>query len=55
VHVEDEDEFEIHQIKYKYTEEMIDRAVQETALIVAALKNREEPFFETAAEWLTKV
>ena len=55
VHVEDEDEFEIHQIKYGYTEEMIDRAVQETALIVAALKNREEPFFETAAEWLTKV
>lgn len=53
--VEDEDEFEIHQVKYGYDVEMIERAIAETALIVAALENREEPFFDVAEAWLGRV
>lgn len=53
--VEDEDEFEVHQVKYGYGVEMIERAVAETARIVTALENREEPFFEVAETWLTRV
>jgi uncharacterized protein len=55
VAVEDEDEFEIHRVKYGYTEEMIERAVAETAWVVAALEARREPFFETASSWLSRV
>jgi len=52
IEVQDEDEFEEHQVVYGYTQEMIDRALAETDRIVEALRSRQEPFFEVAAEWL---
>lgn len=55
VEVEDEDEFEVHQKKYRYTHEMIDRAVSETRWVVDALENKREPFFEVADDWLRRV
>lgn len=55
VEVQDEDEFEIHQLQYGYTAEMIRRASEETRWIVAALKRRQEPFFDVAAAWLSRV
>lgn len=55
VEIEDEDEFQIHQAKYGYTDEMITRALEETDRIVAALSNRDEPFFDVAASWLEKL
>jgi protein associated with RNAse G/E len=53
--IEDEDEFEVHQIKYGYTDEMIQGAVAETAKIVKALEAGQEPFFEVAQGWLGKL
>ncbi|HEX6221794.1 MAG TPA: DUF402 domain-containing protein [Acidimicrobiia bacterium] len=53
--IEDEDEFEIHQVQYGYTEEMIRRARSETDRIVAALENHQEPFFDVADRWLSRV
>lgn len=55
IEIEDEDEFEVHQVRYGYSDEMISRAVEETARIVEALDRREEPFFETAARWLARL
>ncbi|MGH8945982.1 MAG: DUF402 domain-containing protein [Acidimicrobiia bacterium] len=53
--VEDEDEFEIHQLKYGYSDQMIERARAETDWVVAALAAGSEPFFEVAAAWLARV
>jgi hypothetical protein len=53
--IEDEDEFELHQVRYGYTEEMIRGAVEETARVVGALEGRKEPFFEVAESWLRRV
>lgn len=53
--VEDEDEFEIHQVEFGYSDEMIERATVETERIVAALEKRAEPFFEVASTWLRQV
>ena len=55
VEIEDEDEFEIHQVRYGYTKEMILRAEAETQRIVGVLNNREEPFFGVAATWLERI
>lgn len=55
VEVQDEDEFAVHQLEYRYSEEMIRRALAETDRIVAALQHRQEPFFEVAAGWLARV
>lgn len=55
VAVEDEDEFEIHQVRYGYSEEMIERARTEKEWVVEALRRRAEPFFEVAASWLMRV
>jgi protein associated with RNAse G/E len=55
VEIEDEDEFEIHQIEYGYTTEMIRRAEQQTELVVSWLSYGQEPFFETADSWLAKL
>ncbi len=55
VEIDDEDEFQIHQIKYGYTKEMILRAEAETERIVGELENRKEPFFEVADAWLSLV
>lgn len=54
VEVQDEDEFETHQVRYGYTAEMIRRAREETQLIVSALESRREPFFDVAAAWLSR-
>ena len=53
--VEDEDEFEIHQVSYGYSQEMIDGALEATQWVREALANRQEPFFDVAAYWLRKV
>lgn len=55
VHVEDEDEFEVHQVEYGYTAEMIQNARTAAALIVEALTRGDEPFFDVAEAWLRKV
>lgn len=55
IEVQDEDEFEIHQVKYGYTRELIDGARRATDEIVVALRSRSEPFFSVAASWLHRV
>ena len=55
VEVEDEDEFAAHRVELAYTEEMIQRALDETARIVAALEAKQEPFFAVAEAWLKQV
>jgi protein associated with RNAse G/E len=55
IEVQDEDEFEVHQVKYSYTVDMIDNAVRETESIVEQLHNRREPFFDVAEHWLGRV
>lgn len=55
VDVEDEDEFEIHQVSYGYTREMIRGAERETKRIVTELQARREPFFAVAASWLARL
>ncbi len=52
IEVQDEDEFEIHQLRYGYTEEMVGTALSETRRIVDLLERRSEPFFEVAGHWL---
>lgn len=55
IEVQDEDEFEIHQVQYRYTDEMIRRATEETERIVEVFERGSEPFFEVAAAWLARV
>ena len=55
VEIQDEDEFAIHQRQYGYSAEMIRRANEETQRIVTALEQRQEPFFDVAASWLSRV
>jgi protein associated with RNAse G/E len=55
VEIEDEDEFEIHQVRYGYTEEMITRAVEETARVADMLRGHQEPFFAVAQAWLDRL
>lgn len=55
IEVQDEDEFEIHQLKYGYSQELIEGALTATREIVDALESRSEPFFVVAASWLAKV
>jgi protein associated with RNAse G/E len=55
VAIDDEDEFEVHQVEFGYTPDMIRRAGEETARIVEELEARREPFFDVAASWLAKV
>jgi protein associated with RNAse G/E len=55
IEVHDEDEFEIHQKQYGYSEELIAGAQEETRRIVAALGRKDEPFFEVAASWLARL
>ncbi len=55
VEIQDEDEFEIHQVELSYTEEMIARAIEETRRLVAAVERRQEPFFDVAAGWLERL
>lgn len=55
IEVDDEDEFEVHQIEYQYSKDMIDGALRATQWVVAELEAGREPFFEVAAGWLGKV
>ncbi len=55
IEVQDEDEFEIHQVKYGYTDEMIAGAIAETARIVRLLESGDESFFEVASTWLSRL
>lgn len=53
--VEDEDEFEVHQVSYGYRQDMIDGALEATEWVKDALANRQEPFFEVAESWLRRL
>jgi protein associated with RNAse G/E len=55
VEVEDEDEFELHQVRYGYTVEMIHRAEEEARRIVVQLETHQEPFAGVAASWLARL
>lgn len=55
VEIDDQDEFEVHSIRYGYTEEMNTRAPAEADMLVAALVEGREPFFEVAEAWLRRV
>jgi hypothetical protein len=55
VAVEDEDEFEVNQVRYAYPDELIRGAVEETARVVEMLDQGEEPFFAVAASWLAQL
>lgn len=55
VDIQDEDEFEVHQVQYGYTEEMIRRAVEETERVMTMVRDLEPPFFDIAEEWLARV
>ncbi|HUF15484.1 MAG TPA: DUF402 domain-containing protein [Acidimicrobiia bacterium] len=55
IEVQDEDEFEIHQVRYGYRHEMIRRAREETDRVVEVLNGRGEPFFEVAEAWLARM
>jgi protein associated with RNAse G/E len=55
IEVQDEDEFEVHQVKYGYTPEMISGAVEETERIVREIQAGREPFYSVAEEWLARV
>lgn len=55
VEIQDEDEFEVHQVELGYTEEMIARAIEETRKLVAAVERRQEPFFDVAEGWLERL
>jgi protein associated with RNAse G/E len=50
--IEDEDEFQVHRVRYGYSGEMIERARAETEQVTRMLRRRQEPFFEVAAHWL---
>jgi protein associated with RNAse G/E len=53
--VQDEDEFEVHQVLYGYSDEMISKALQATDDVLRRLEDREEPFFDVAAVWLARL
>lgn len=55
IEIEDEGEFEVHRVQYGYSPEMVSRAIAETERIVDALDDRQEPFFDVAAAWLSRV
>jgi protein associated with RNAse G/E len=55
IEVQDEDEFEVHQLQYGYSRELIDGALAATDEIITALEARSEPFFEVADSWLANV
>lgn len=55
IEIEDEDEFQAHQVRYGYTTEMISRAREETDRVAAALQRHDEPFFDVAATWLSRI
>jgi hypothetical protein len=50
--IEDEDEFQVHQVMYGYSTEMIEKALAETERIESLLRDHQEPFFDVAAGWL---
>jgi protein associated with RNAse G/E len=51
--IEDEDEFQVHQLMYGYSPEMIEKARAETERVAHLLRGRREPFFDVASSWLT--
>ena len=55
IEIQDEDEFEVHQLEYGYTREMIDGAERATEWVVSQLHARREPFFDVAEAWLSRL
>ena len=52
VTIEDEDEFEEHQVRYGYPQHVIDRARSTTARLAIDVADRVEPFGAVGDEWL---
>ena len=55
IHVLDEDEFALHQVRYAYPTDLIAAARTATESVVASLENREPPFDGSAQVWLESV
>jgi protein associated with RNAse G/E len=55
VFVDDEDEFAEHQVRFGYTPDVVSRAEQAAAWLLAAVGAGVEPFGSAAEKWLDKV
>jgi len=55
VPIDDEDEFEEHQVSFGYPRGMIERARSETSRVADLIDRGEEPFFDVAVSWLEQV
>ncbi|MGH8951461.1 MAG: DUF402 domain-containing protein, partial [Acidimicrobiia bacterium] len=55
VELVDEDEFEVNQVEFGYSQELIERASVEAKSLGGRLRRGEEPFFQVAANWLELV
>jgi protein associated with RNAse G/E len=55
VFVDDEDEFAEHQVRYGYPPEVVNKAEQAAASLLAAVSAGLEPFGTAAERWLDKV
>ncbi|MDJ0953137.1 MAG: DUF402 domain-containing protein [Acidimicrobiia bacterium] len=54
VAIEDEDEFEQHQVEMDYPQRLIDTARATTARIALAVESRHEPFGAVGESWMAK-
>ncbi|MEN8182817.1 MAG: beta-eliminating lyase-related protein [Myxococcota bacterium] len=55
IHVLDEDEFVLHQVRYGYPTDLIAAALTATESAIGSLENREPPFDGSAQVWLDSV
>lgn len=55
VHIDDEDEFAEHRVKYGYPNDVIDRAEETTRFLVQALNARLAPFNDVGRAWLEQL
>ncbi|MBN1647308.1 MAG: DUF402 domain-containing protein [Spirochaetales bacterium] len=51
IHIDDEDEFELHQVKYRYPQELIDRCLAETDLVYGLMQKGESMFSDEVYDW----
>lgn len=52
--IDDQDEFEVHQIQYGYPQEMVERAADEAQRLLTMVRTGQEPFFAVAQSWLDR-
>lgn len=55
VYVDDEDEFALHQVRYGYPADVVERAEASAAWLTAALRDGLEPFGSHYRSWLDRV